>query len=604
MTVRISEEKLTEIREAIDIVDLVGEYVQLNKQGRNYFGLCPFHGEKTPSFSVSPEKQIYHCFGCGVGGNVFSFLTEIEKISFIEAVQRLAQKGNIELPTMHRSYSNENNQSQETNKMIAAHELLRKLYHHILVNTADGEEALKYLKDRGFSNEAIDRFQIGYALPSWDFAKNFLKGRSYDEDLLERAGLLIKHDDRDNYFDRFRHRIMFPIFNNKGETIAFSGRSMDDDGPKYLNSPETPIFNKSNTLYNFNFARQAIRQQNQVVLFEGFADVIAAFDAGIENSVATMGTSLTEAHIATIRRNSQFVTICFDNDAAGFEATFRSANDLKKSGCSVRIALLPENYDPDDYLKENGPTKFRDEIIDQSLTLMAFKLQYFRQGKNLNNEGDRLRYIEEVLQEISLIKSAVEREHYLRQISEEFSISLHALMEQQKQFYFSKRNERRNDRQTLNNTFIQRSQQTLNKLKPAYYIAERHLLAHMLRNDDIAYRVKQLLENRSFNVDEHQAIFTYLLGFYEEGNNPNASSFITYLQDEKLKNTTAQIEMMEINDHLSEQELLDYVKQVFNYEKMLKIKEKEEEKRQAEIEKDFLKAAEIATEIIQIRKTL
>ncbi|MBA4535858.1 DNA primase [Bacillus aquiflavi] len=601
MTERISEEKLSEIRHSVDIVDVIGEHVQLKKQGRNYFGLCPFHGENTPSFSVSPDKQIFHCFGCGAGGDVFSFLMDIEGITFIEAVQKLASKGNIDLPTISSSLKKESAVSKETKRMIEVHELLRKFYHHLLVNTKDGQHAFEYLHERGFTKESLEKFQIGYALDSWDFMTNFLTRRGYSVSFLEKTGLIIKREKTQSYFDRFRNRIMFPIIDHKGNTIAFSGRSLGTEEPKYLNSPETAIFNKSKILYNFHLARQSIRKTEQVVLFEGFADVISAYSSDVLNGVATMGTSLTEAHVATIRRNSNFVTICYDSDQAGVEAAYRAATMLEEAGCNVKIAMLPEGYDPDDYIKQYGKDKFRNDVIGASLTVMSFKLQYYRRGKNLQNEGDQLLYIEEVLKEISMLDKAVERDHYLRQLATEFSLSLEALKQQQRQIYFARKRNGEKQKTLQKDMFLSSH---LNQLKPAYHTAERHLIAHMLRSIDLAYKVQQLLQGNTFNIDEHQAIFTYLLGFYEEGHDPNPSAFITFLQDGKLKRIVANIEMMSISDELSEQELSDYIKQVLNYQKMLKIREKEVEEKEAERQKDFLKAATIAMEIIQLRKSL
>lgn len=605
MSERISDEKLAEIRQSVDIVDLIGDYVQLTKQGRNFFGLCPFHGENTPSFSVSPEKQIYHCFGCGAGGNSFTFLMELEGMTFIEAVYSLAHKGNVELPKANFKANNHSQQSSEANKMVAAHELLKKLYHHILMNTNEGELALNYLLERGFTELSIQKYQLGYALSEWDFALNFLQKRSVEIPLLEKAGLIIERNDQSGYYDRFRDRIIFPIFNSQGKTIAFSGRALKaDEQSKYSNSPETIIFNKSRVLYNFNFARSEIRRQNSVILLEGFADVIAADAANIRNCVATMGTAITEEQVALIRRNCSTAIVCFDSDDAGIEASFRVGSLLEQQGCTVKIATMPAGYDPDDYIKEYGGEHFRNEIIGNSATFMNFKLHYYERNKNLQNEGDFFRYIEKVLKEINLLKNSVEREHYLRQLSERFSISMTTLLERLKQIHDQTRRSSRKKSYKAEQSFTPNTQLSVAQLKPAYFRAERNLLAHMLRNDDVVYRVKRLLQSKEFNIDEHQAIFTYLLGFYEEGNEPDCSLFLNYVKDEKLRQIIVEIEMMDINEHLSEQELADYVKQVFNYEKLLKIKEKEAEKREAKLRGDTKREALIAVEIIEIRKTL
>ncbi|MEH7010094.1 DNA primase [Neobacillus niacini] len=602
MAERIAEEKINQIRQSVDIVEIISEYVQLKKQGRNYFGLCPFHGENSPSFSVSSDKQIYHCFGCGAGGNVFSFLMELEGISFLEAAIKLAEKANIDLQVNFSVNGKGKSVSPELQSMLDAHELLNKFYHHLLVNTKDGQHALEYLLKRGFTRESIDKFQIGYSLNSWDFVYKFLTKRDFSPELMEKAGLIIKRERDGTYFDRFRDRIMFPIFDRNGNTIAFSGRSLGAEEPKYLNSPETVIFNKSKILYNFHLAKPSIRKLQQAVLFEGFADVIAADRSGVENGIATMGTSLTDEHITLIRQNTQSITICFDSDKAGIEAAFRAGNMLIDAGCTIKVAMMSDGLDPDEYIKKNGHEKFRNEVIGASLTWMAFKFLYFRRGKNLQIEGDRLAYIETILKEISKLTKAVEKDHYLRQLASEFSISLDALQQQLKQIFFSEKRNSNGQNQPINKPSVMVKQ--VNKLKPAHYTAERRLIAHMLRNRDTAYKVQDLLQGNTFNLDEHQAIITYLIGFYEDHMNPDSSAFLTYIQDENLRRIVADIEMMSVNDELSNQELTDYIKQVLNYQKLLKIKEKEVEQKEAERQSDFKKAAAIGIEIIQLRKSL
>jgi DNA primase len=602
MAERIAEEKINQIRQSVDIVEIISEYVQLKKQGRNYFGLCPFHGENSPSFSVSTDKQIYHCFGCGAGGNVFSFLMELEGITFLEAAVKLAEKANIDLQLNFSVNGKGKSVSPELQSMLDAHELLRKFYHHLLVNTKDGQHALEYLLKRGFTRESIDKFQIGYSLNSWDFVYKFLTKRDFTPELMEKAGLIIKRERDGTYFDRFRDRIMFPIFDRNGNAIAFSGRALGADEPKYLNSPETAIFNKSKILYNFHLAKPSIRKLQQVVLFEGFADVIAADKSGVENGIATMGTSLTEDHITLIRQNTQSITICFDSDKAGIEAAYRAGNMLSEAGCTIKVSLMSEGLDPDEYIKQYGPEKFRNEVISASHTWMAFKFLYFRRGKNLQIEGERLAYIETILREISKLTKAVEKDHYLRQLASEFSISLDALQQQLRQIFFTEKRKSNGQTPPTNkpNVIVKHD----NKMKPRHYTAERRLIAHMLRNRDTAYKVQDLLRGNTFNNDEHQAIITYLIGFYEEHMNPDSSAFLTYIQDDNLRRIVADIEMMSINDELSSQELNDYIKQVLNYQKLLKIKEKEVELKEAERQSDYSKAAAIASEINQLRKSL
>lgn len=598
---RIEDEKINQIREAVDILDVIGDYVQLKKQGRNYFGLCPFHGENSPSFSVSTEKQIFHCFGCGAGGNIFTFLMDIEGYNFVESAKVLAEKGNIPLDVEINKDANRSNMPAGSKEMLEAHDLLRKFYNHLLVNTKEGQEALEYLLNRGFTEETIDKFQIGYSLDSWDFVSKFLLKRGFPPEFMEQAGLIIHREKDESYFDRFRNRVMFPIMDYQGNTIAFSGRAMGDDEPKYLNSPETPIFNKSKTLYNFHHARPHIRKKEQVVIFEGFADCISAVRAGVENSVATMGTALTDQHIQLLKRNTNQVLICYDSDSAGLNAANRAVNMLQETGLTVKVALMPDNMDPDDYIKEFGEKSFVSEVIGASLTYMAFKMHYLRRGKNVNNEGDRIQYIEDVLKEISRLPSAVERDHYLRQLSSEFTLSLDALEQQQRQLFFAERK-----KGTLPQPATQKKMtlQYEHKLKPAHHNAEIKLIAHMLKSREMTYKIQQLLGQTVFHVDEHQAIITYLYAFYEDGHEPDPSFFLTYLPDPNLRRIVSEIEMMSVNEEVSDKELTDCINQVLKYEKMLKIKEKQAEEKEAVRRSDYVTAAQIAMEIIKLRKML
>ncbi|MED4016504.1 MULTISPECIES: DNA primase [Sutcliffiella] len=602
MTIRIPENTIEQIRQSTDIVEVISEYVSLKKQGRNFFGLCPFHGESTPSFSVSPDKQIFHCFGCGAGGNAFNFIMDIEGISFVEAAQKLAKVSNVEIEQDVQLTSNETSaNSTEKSQMTNAHMLLQKFYHHLLLNTKEGQHAYDYLTSRDFTDDTIKKFGIGYSLNSWDFALKFLTKRGFKESLLEKAGLLIEKEEKFEYFDRFRDRIMFPIYDHKGNLIAFSGRVLGKGEPKYLNSPETIIFNKSQVLYNFHQARSHIRKEQKVILFEGFADVIAADRAGVFHSIATMGTSLTDDQARIIRRNVENVTICYDGDNAGVEAAFRAANLLTKHGCTIRIATLPDGLDPDDYIRKKGPESFKDDVLGASLTFMAFKLKYFRKGKDLNDEGVKMNYIDSVLQEISYLHNAVERDHYLRQLSSEFSLSLEALKEQLQKF--SKKNSKNQEKEDITIKKPVSKVVLSHKLRPAYENAERFLLAHMLRNRDISDKVQDQIQG-SFNIEQHKAIAAYLYAFYEEGFEPNISLLLERITDENIKRLVSELAMLTVEDEVNDVVLNDYIKQVLNYPKMLTIKEKEIEKQQAEQKKDIMKAAQIAMEIIQLKKLL
>ncbi|MDA7026911.1 DNA primase [Bacillus sp. CLL-7-23] len=603
---RIPDEIVEQIQKSADIVEVIGEYVQLRKQGRNYFGLCPFHGENTPSFSVSGEKQIFHCFGCGAGGNVFSFLRQMEGYSFTEAVFHLADKYQIDLPDHATAVSADNANDSEEKKMMEAHELLKKFYHHLLVNTKEGQAALDYLLKRGFKMEEIEHFEIGYALDSWDFIAKFLKRRGFEVELMERAGLIISRENREGYFDRFRNRIIFPIHNHHGTTVAFSGRTFTGEHPKYMNSPETPIFHKSRLLYHFHQARLHIRKEERAVLFEGFADVMSAVKSGIKESIATMGTALTEEHAKVIRRNVEEIILCYDSDLAGYEATLKASNLLQKKGCKVKVAMIPDGLDPDDYIKKFGSEKFKQDVIGASVTVMTFKMHYFRKGKNLSDEGDRITYINDCLREISSLSGPLEQEIYVKQLANEFSISSDSLKEQLAVFEKqtaarSRQNSRQESKERR--AYISRTPRKRTGLRPAYENAERILIAHMVHDRNVIRKVLDKI-GFEFNIDQHRALATFLYGMYEEETEISIQHLYKRVEDEELSQLLTDILMLQINDELSETEFSDYVKKVLNYRKWSMIKEKEAERAEAERQKDFIRAATLAQEIVKLNRLL
>ena len=598
----IPEDTVNEIRTKNDIVDVVGEYVQLKKQGRNYFGLCPFHNENSPSFSVAPDKQIFHCFGCGAGGNVFTFLMDVEGYSFGEAARSLAERVNIPLEINVNEASDGQKQKHALDAMYEAHDLLRKFYHHLLVNTKQGQDALEYLLQRGFTMESIEKFQLGYSLDSWDYVHNFLKKRDFSIERMENAGLLVRRENGENYFDRFRNRIMFPIFDRQGKTIAFSGRALaPGDEPKYLNSPETPLFNKSKVVYNYHLARPFIRKKGAAVLFEGFADCISADRAFVHNGIATMGTALTEQHIQLLKRSTDTIIICYDSDAPGIEAANKTADMIRDHGLNVKIALMPNGYDPDDYIKEFGEEKFQNDIIGAAHTYISFKMIYHKRGKNFANEGDKMDYIESVLQETAKVDSEVEREFYLRQIAAEFTLSLESLLNQQSKVG---KHKKKAPKQAQAASFQAMPVPRRKGMKPAHLKAEETLLALMLHDREMAYRIQKMLDGMEMNHDDHQAVITYLFAFYEEGHEADASLFLHFLPDANLRKIVTEIEMMDFHHEPSEQELLDYVNQIIKYKQLMVIKEKKAEQLEAEKRLDFIRAAELGKELISLRNSL
>ena len=410
----IPNEFVDEVRNRFDVVELVSEYVQLKKAGQNYFGLCPFHGEKTPSFSVSQDKQIFHCFGCGEGGNVFTFLMKMEGIPFPEAVKDLASRAGMTLP--NSVTSDVSQQAEKTKRRLRDALDWANKYYRYWLQQQDGANALLYLEKRGLSTDTIERFGIGFAPDRWEAVKKFLLKKSFDQRELLEAGLL--SDNSRKTYDRFRNRIIFPICNPRGEVIAFGGRILDDGSPKYLNSPETALFDKGKTLYAIHLAREAIRREKQAVIFEGYMDVIAAHQAGITNAVASLGTSLTEGQARLLRSQAEEVVIVYDADAAGQAATWRGLQILRQAGCLVKVGQLPAGTDPDDYIRRFGGEAFRRDVLGKALLLVDYQLANLAEQYNVDRDEDRIRMFNKISEVLASVDNAMEREDYVTKAAE------------------------------------------------------------------------------------------------------------------------------------------------------------------------------------------
>lgn len=596
---RIPEEKIEEIRRASDIVDVISDYISLKKQGKNFSGLCPFHGERTPSFSVSPDKQLYHCFGCGAGGNVFSFVMEADGLMFTEAAEKLAHRSNISLPEQTPATEQEQQSQSRLNTWHQAHELAAKYYHHMLMTADESKEARAYLRKRGFTKEMIDTFQVGYAPDSWEFLAPFLQKRGFDMDELEQSGLIGKRESDGQPFDRFRDRIMFPIWDRRGNIIAFGGRILSDGQPKYMNSPESDVFNKSDVLYFFHQARPAIRKRNEAVLFEGYVDVISAWRAGIDNGTAALGTALTPGHAKMIRRNADRVVLCYDADDAGMNAAYKNAETLQNAGLEVFIANLPEGYDPDDYIQTHGRERFVQDVIDGRLTWMNFLFFYYGKGRQLSAESDRLDYIDNMLKEIAKRKGAVEQDFYLRKLADEFSLSLESLKQEVRQM--QKAGQKRQNRQ-IGQQHKQKAQELKQMIKADEW-AERELIAHMIQSKQIAEEVRSRLGGL-FQYDAYQAIAAHIYQFYGDGNDPDPAAFLETLEDEELKKTASALAMKEVNPDLSEHELTDYINEVQKSSMRERFHQLTAQQKAAIAEKNNAEAARIGQQINQLKQEM
>ena len=596
MSTKIPEDVVNHIRTSNDIVEVIGEYVTLTRRGKNHFGLCPFHEEKTPSFSVAKDKQMFHCFGCGKGGNVFNFIMEIENIPYIEAVQYLAKR--INYPLQHIQTS-KRHYSKETLQIFSAYDWLVKYYHHLLKYSEQGEEALNYMIERGITEETIERFQLGYAPTDSELTVQFLQQKDFSLPFLVKNRIL-NMTDHETFLDPFRGRIIFPIQNHNGKTVAFGGRAIGNEQPKYLNSPEHKLFHKGNILYNFSNAKGHINKHNEVIVFEGYLDVLAADQANIKNVVATLGTALTDEHVNILKRSADTVILCYDGDESGLQASFEAAQLLEKNNCQVRIANLPDNLDPDDYIKTYGGEKFRQEVLDTSETFFKFFMRYKMNEYNLNADSERIQYIEELIQQLAKIDSPIERELYVNEIAERFQLSeqviLHDISKYREKIKQQKKD--KSTRKSNTNISIQYPQQ---KLLPAFVKAERLLIAQMIKHPFIIEQIQEEI-GIQFNVPEHQVIVTHLYALYEENNSIDISELVDKVDEEQIRSVITEISLLPTNDQLNEEELNDYIQLIKSESthkaqlRMLKQKQK--------LEKNPSLAAEIGMQIIELQKKM
>lgn len=582
MANRIPEEKVEQVRSAVNIADFIGQYVQLKKAGKNLFGLCPFHEERTPSFSVNEQKQIFHCFSCGRGGNVFSFIMDLENLSFPEAIVKVADFGHIDLPATYTAQSQPATpKDQQQADLLKLYADSAKMYQHILVNTELGEPALKYLHERGLDDETIKTFGIGYA-PANQLLLDFFKEHQTDYQLLRQSGLFIENQSGD-LRDRFIDRVLFPIKDASGRVIAFSGRILkkSPNEPKYLNSPETKLFNKRSVLFNFDLARGPIRQQKSVVLFEGFMDVIAAYRSGIQNGVASMGTSLTDEQIYMLERVTDTLYVCYDSDMPGQKATDRA---LKLLGGNSRLNLgviqMPDGMDPDEYLRAQGQEKFVQVFEDGKQTPTAFEMQYLKHDLNLQNTPDQLTYLQAVLQQLARLSSSVEQDLYLNQLVAEFDLDKDDLKQQLRSLVGQqavRRGGSHSDTQQMAPppapaplgpppATVDGSTNSgpLSRVEKA----ERLLLYRLLNDHDVWLRV-MAIAGFHFVHDSYQQILLYAEAYFKTHNQFDLGNFTDFMTDSELQPVVTSLEFMDVASESSKEEIADLVNVIMNQQPLV-----------------------------------
>ena len=415
------DELIEEVRSRNDIVDVISGYVHLQKKGANYFGLCPFHNEKSPSFSVSRSKQMYYCFGCGAGGNVFTFLMEYENDTFPEAVKALADRAGISLPEADESEEAKREQSKRS-RLLAINKEAAK-YFYFQLRAKQGELGLNYLRERQLTDETIHRFGLGYANKTADDLVRYLKGKGFSEELIREAGLC-NTDEKHGMYDKFWNRVMFPIEDINHRVIGFGGRVMGDGKPKYLNSPETPIFDKSRNLYGLNFARSS--RKGNIILCEGYMDVIAMHQAGFNQAVASLGTAFTLGQAGLLKRYTKEVLLSYDSDGAGVKAALRAIGILKEAGLTGRVINLEPYKDPDEFIKNLGAEAFQ-ERIDNAENSFLFEIRMLQREYDLNDPEKKTEFHRAVAKKLCEFPEEVERENYLEAVAEKYHIGFESL---------------------------------------------------------------------------------------------------------------------------------------------------------------------------------
>ena len=492
---------IEEIKSRCDIVDIISDYMHLEKSGSNYTGLCPFHSEKTGSFMVSKSKQIYKCFGCNAGGDVISFVMRWENVDFMEAVKILARKCGI---TLDRNISEEEKKKiQEINKFREIHTEAARFYFANLLRTKN--PGYEYLRKRGLSDKIIKKFGLGYSPNSWNSLMNYLLSKGYDKTDLVKCGLITHKTESNKYFDRFRNRVMFPIFNYNGKVIGFGGRVLDDSLPKYLNSPETLVFNKRMNLYGLNISKKGIKDDT-LILVEGYMDLISLYQNNIENVVATLGTALTIEQAKLIRRFAKNVIISYDSDQAGQNATLRAIDILLKADIKVKILNLKVCKDPDDFIKKYGFDGYK-KAIEESDYYIKFKIDLLKNKYNLKNDTQKMNFVEESTLMLKKLKSPIEKDLYAKYLSDLTNISVDSI----RASIGIKVSRNYNNKNNAKHTNVHRKIEQMSKIQDGYLKVETNFIKLLMENKELRNSVISDIKSDEFSIDETKEIFNYII---------------------------------------------------------------------------------------------
>lgn len=570
-------EVIDQIRQAANIVELASQYTTLKRAGKRHVGLCPFHSEKTPSFTLDDEKQLFHCFGCGTGGDVFTLIMEKENLSFPEAVRYLAEKYNIPLPE-RKSFSPQYKKLGERIQKITGDALA--IFRKNLHNTSEGKNALSYLRKRQISDEIIQKFKIGYAMNSWDsLIVSFQRQNIVPKDL-EKAGLTIYNQAKNSYYDRFRGRVIFPIFSESGKVVAFGGRSLYDAEPKYLNSPDTPIYTKGKLLYGLNLSKESIRESHEIILVEGYTDFVALYQAGITNLAAPLGTSLTPDQIYLAKKYASKLIVGFDGDVAGIKAASRAVSLGFEKGLQTNIIKLPDGFDPDSFVKKYGVDAFI-KLKNESVQGLKFLIQFQKKGMRSQAPEERTKVIKNIANELGKIPDLIVRDDYIKQTSEYLEV----------------------DEGLLRSIINRKEEEIPEKEKVRFLPAEEILLKILFRDKSITSRIAAFLKEDYFKGLKGEPIFREILRAYTKNNKIPDFHELKDTLEKSTYSALSEIQFGEYNPHTLE-EAKDCIESLKERSLEMKCAELDAQIKKMQRNGDYKKSSELLSQKFEIKKQL
>ncbi len=534
-----------EISERLDIVDVVGETVKLSRKGNRYWGLCPFHSEKTPSFSVTPERNMFYCFGCHAGGDIFSFVMKRDNLDFKEALEMLAARAGIKLV----SAASGSRDQEQRKKVIEVNQAAAEFYHQILLSQ-QGSGALKYLEKRGIKPETVSAYKLGYAPDQWNTLEEYLLKKGFSQEYVKLSGLIKRNENRNSYYDLFRKRLMFPIFQYNGDILGFGGRVLDDSLPKYINTPETELYSKRQVLYGLYQARQVIRSTNQAVLLEGYMDCIKLQQAGISNCVASLGTALTREQANLLSRYTENVLILYDGDEAGQRETMRAIDILVEEGLNVQVVTLPAGKDPDEFLEINGKEEFLQYIQNNKVSYIEFKInRYLKDEKTLNLEA-KVKIVNAIKNDLNNLKSPIEKDYYVNILAQKLLMEPNLIYRELKVV-----NHRQNP-MDRNKTQISRD-----NIQYGNYSKDEKILAAMLKDEKTFAAIKDSLGLNFLARPEYKkmlSIYGQLKGSQEE----RLAKLGAIMQQEGMAETYARIVFLMEEINVNEVKVTEFIRRV------------------------------------------